>query len=78
MMYLSQYGFFAASLLALGIVVTIFARKLAEWEYKFDLRWKMTFGIGINPRIWYFRVAGVILAGIALYILVQLWLLPSA
>ena len=62
---------FIAGLLLLGIGAIIFARPLAVWEYRFDSRWKMTFGMGITFRVWYFRVAGIIMIGIALFALVQ-------
>jgi len=60
-----------AGLLLIGVGIIIFARRLANWEYNFDARWKMTFGIGINVRVWYFRIAGIILIGAALFSLVQ-------
>jgi len=63
---------FIAGLLLLGIGAIKFARPLATWEYNFDSRFKITFRMGINIRVWYYRIAGIIMIGIALYTLVQL------
>ncbi len=64
---------FIAGLSLLGIGLIIYARRLAIWEYKFDSRWKMTFGLGVNFRFWYYRVVGIIMICIALYALVESW-----
>jgi len=66
---------FIAGLLLLGVGALIFARPLAIWEYKFDSRWKMTFGLGVNFRVWYFRIAGIVMIGISLFALVESWAL---
>ena len=66
---------FIAGLFLIGVSVVIFARPLAIWEYNFDVRWKMTFGIGVNVRVWFLKIIGIVLIGIAIYSLVQAWVL---
>ena len=64
-----------AVLLICGICLVIFARPIAIWDYKIDARWKITLGIGVNFRIWFFRIAGIILICLALSVLVLFWAL---
>jgi len=63
---------FIAGLFVIGIILIIFAKPIAIREYNFDLRWKMTFGIGINIRVWSFRIIGLIIIGTAIYAIAML------
>ena len=56
-----------------GICLVIFARPIATWDYKMDARWKITLGVGVNFRIWFFRIAGIILICLVLFVLVVSW-----
>ena len=55
----------------LGLSLAIFARPVAIWDYNIDLRWKITFGLGVDFRIWFLRIAGIIMICMALFILVM-------
>ncbi len=66
---------FIVGMFFIGLGLVIFARPLANWDYKIDLRWKITFGIGINFRIWFLRIAGIIMICMALFVLVRWWAL---
>ena len=57
----------------LGLSLAIFAKPIAIKDYKIDLRWKITFGIGVNFRIWFLRIAGMIMICLALFILGGFW-----
>ncbi len=66
---------FIAGMFVIGLSLVIFARPIAIWDYNIDLRWKITFGIGVNFRIWFFRIAGIIMICMALFVLVWSWAL---
>ena len=61
---------FAVVYFILGLGLAIFARPLAIRDYNVDLRWKISLWLGVNFRIWFFRIAGIIMICMALSILV--------
>ena len=72
---MSFNSIYSVGMLLLGLCLIIFARPIAIWDYKIDLRWKITFGIGVNFRIWFLRIAGIIMICMALFVLVRSWTL---
>ena len=61
---------FIAGLFIIGLSLVIFARPIAIWDYKIDSRWKITLGLGVDFRIWFFRIAGTIMICMALFFFV--------
>jgi len=45
-----------------GIVLAIFARPIAVWDYTYDLKWKILVNLGLPFRIWFLRIGGTLLA----------------
>ncbi len=66
---------FIAGMFLIGLSLVIFARPIAIWDYKIDSRWKITLGLGVDFRIWFFRIAGIIMICMALFVLVRSWAL---
>jgi hypothetical protein len=66
---------FAVVYFILGLSLVIFAKPLAIWDYNIDLRWKITFGIGVNFRIWFSRIAGILMMLTASFVLGRYWAL---
>ncbi len=57
----------------IGLSLAIFAKPIARKDYKYDLRWKILLMFGIKFRIWFLRIAGVLMICMALFVLVQSW-----
>lgn len=57
--------------LVVGAVLAVFARPIADWDYGYDLKWKILLMFGIRFRTWFLRIGGVLLAlmGAAMLIL---------
>jgi hypothetical protein len=66
---------FAVVYFILGLSLVIFAKPLTIWDYKIDLRWKISFGIGVNFRIWFLRIAGILMMLTASFVLGRYWVL---
>ena len=54
----------------IGLSLAIFAKPIAIKDYKYDLRWKILLMFGIKFRIWFLRIAGIIMICMASFILV--------
>ncbi len=66
---------FVIAYFIIGLSLAIFAKPIARIDYKYDLRWKFLLMFGIKFRIWFLRIAGVLMIWMASYILVQSWAL---
>ena len=64
---------FAIVVLFLGLSSVIFAKPLGIRQYNFDLRWKILLRFRIKFRTWFFRIAGILMMCIAIFVLI-LWL----
>ncbi len=45
-----------------GILLAVFARPIAVWDYAYDLKWKILVNLGLPFRIWFLRIGGTLLA----------------
>ncbi|MFC1991534.1 hypothetical protein ACFLVC_02250 [Chloroflexota bacterium] len=52
---------FATGMMIIGIIFIMFAQPIATWDYKIDTRWKITSGVRLGFRIWFFRIVGTAL-----------------
>jgi hypothetical protein len=66
---------FVVAYFIIGLSLAIFAEPIARKDYNIDLRWKILLMFGIKFRIWFLRIAGIIMICMALFILVQSWAL---
>ena len=58
--------------LVLGVVLAVFAKPIAVKDYSYDLKWKFMLMFGLTFRIWFLRIAGIIMvcmAGVSLILL---------
>lgn len=62
---------FAVAYFILGISLAIFAKPIAIKDYKYDLRWKILLMFGIKFRVWFLRIAGILMMLMALFVLVR-------
>lgn len=63
---------FTIAYLVIGVVLAIFANPIAKWDYSYDLRWNFMLMFGLRFRIWFLRIAGIIMicmAGASLLVL---------
>ncbi len=70
---MSYNSLFIAGMFIIGLSLVIFARPIAIWDYKIDSRWKITLGLGVDFRIWFFRIAGIIMICMASFVLAYSW-----
>ena len=64
---------FTVVYLVLGVVLAVFAKPIAVKDYSYDLKWKFMLMFGLTFRIWYLRIAGILMicmAGASLLLLV--------
>ena len=66
---------FAVAYFILGLGLAIFAKPIAIIDYKYDLKWKILLMFGIKFRVWFLRIAGIIMILMALFVLGSLWAL---
>ncbi len=66
---------FVIAYFIIGLSLAIFAKHIALIDYKYDLRWKILLMFGIKFRVWFLRIAGIIMMCMALIILVRSWAL---
>ena len=52
-----------------GILLAVFARKIAVWDYAYDLKWKIIVNLSLGFRIWVLRMGGILLALVGLFAL---------
>ena len=52
-----------------GVVLSIFARPVAVWDYEIDKKWKFLLMLGLPFRIWFLRIGGILLALVGLFVL---------
>jgi len=52
---------FTVVYLVLGFVLAVFARPIAVKDYSYDLKWKFMLMFGLTFRIWFLRIAGIIM-----------------
>jgi hypothetical protein len=45
-----------------GILLAVFARPIAVWDYEIDKKWKFLLMLGLQFRIWFLRISGILLA----------------
>jgi len=64
---------FVITYFIIGLGLAIFAKPIAIIDYKYDLRWKILLMFGIKFRVWFLRIAGIIMMLIALFVLVCYW-----
>ena len=63
---------FTVVYLVAGVVLAIFAKPIAVKDYSYDLKWKFMLMFGLTFRIWFLRIAGIIMvcmAGVSLVLL---------
>ena len=63
---------FTVVYLVLGVVLAVFAKPIAVKDYSYDLKWKFMLMCGLTFRIWFFRIAGILMvcmAGVSLLFL---------
>lgn len=65
------YPVFGFVYLVLGIILALFARPIAVWDYGYDLKWKFLLMFGLRFRVWFLRIGGILLF---LMGLVSLWI----
>ena len=63
---------FAIVVFILGLSSVIFAKPLGIKQYNFDLRWKILLRFGINFRVWFFKITGILMICIAVFV-VMIW-----
>lgn len=66
---------FAVVYFILGLSLAIFAKPIGIKDYKYDLRWKILLMFGIKFRVWFLRIAGILMMLIALFVLGSYWAL---
>lgn len=66
---------FVVAYFIIGLSLAIFAKPIATIDYKYDLRWKILLMFGIKFRVWFLRIAGVLMIFMALFVLVSSWAL---
>lgn len=66
---------FGVVYLVVGIILVVFARPIAVWDYVYDLKWKILVNLGLPFRIWFLRIGGTLLALIGLLALLPYLLL---
>jgi len=64
---------FAFVVFIVGLSLVIFAKPLGIRQYNFDVRWKILLMFGVKFRVWFFRIAGIVMICIAIFVL-MLWL----
>lgn len=58
-----------------GILLAVFARPIAVWDYAYDLKWKILVNLGLSFRVWFLRIGGILLALVGLFALLPYLLL---
>jgi hypothetical protein len=53
-----------------GVLLAVFARPVAVWDYAIDLKWKLLLTLGLPFRVWFLRIGGILLALAGLFVLV--------
>ena len=66
---------FAVGYFIFGLSLAIFAKPIAIKDYKYDLRWKILLMFGIKFRVWFLRIAGILMMCMAVFYLVASWAL---
>ena len=56
---------FTVVYLVIGVVLAIFAKPIAVKDYSYDLKWKFMLMFGLTFRIWFLRIAGIIMVCMA-------------
>ena len=57
--------------LVIGVVLAVFAKPIAVKDYSYDLKWKFMLMFGLTFRIWFLRIAGILMifmAGVSLFL----------
>ncbi|MDO8578980.1 MAG: hypothetical protein Q7R50_07370 [Dehalococcoidales bacterium] len=52
-----------------GIILAIFARLIAVWDYAYDLKWKILVMLGLRFRICFLRISGILFALMGFFVL---------
>ena len=68
---MEHQSIFIVAYFIIGLSLAIFAEPIARKDYKYDLRWKILLILGIQFRIWFFRIAGVLMMCMAVFVLMQ-------
>ena len=64
---------FSIAYFVLGVVLAVFARPIAKWDYSYDLRWNFMLMFGLRFRIRFLRIAGIIMICMAAaYLIIML------
>lgn len=45
-----------------GVLLAVYSRKIAVWDYEIDKKWKFLMMLGLPFRIWFLRIGGILLA----------------
>jgi len=60
---------FGVFYLAGGILLAVFARPIAVWDYEIDKKWKFLLMLGLQFRIRFLRISGILLAVMGCFVL---------
>jgi len=52
---------FTVVYLVIGVVLAVFAKPIAVKDYSYDLKWKFMLMFGLTFRIWFLRIAGILM-----------------
>ena len=60
---------FGAVYIGLGLILAVYARRIAVWDYAYDLKWKFLLMLSLPFRVRFLRISGILMTVIGLVVL---------